>query len=225
MKKEKALDTFTNEKVRFVREDADTYFVYAKGKSTRGYRMNKDAFNKRYRPIEIDETAAWHKRLKRAISKLEKSGLWSDVLEKFRYIINSQMTLDEFYELSRHTGYHTIVPEIIYEKYKSKFPEVFVLNDNGTFSIDYSFFEEYLLCKIKTIYFGDYNSYYKKNIILAMQDQCEYHTPRIDCNYDISFSYDPKSKKAWYSEEYKGCGNGHYYLAIDSSTALFYEND
>jgi len=31
--------------------------------------------------------------------------------------------------------------------------------------------------------------------------------------------------RAWYSEEYKGCGNGHYYLALDESHALFCEND
>lgn len=29
----------------------------------------------------------------------------------------------------------------------------------------------------------------------------------------------------WYSEEYKGCGNGHYYLLLDARHAHFYEDD
>ena len=44
-------------------------------------------------------------------------------------------------------------------------------------------------------------------------------------SYDVSFSYDPKLQHAWYSEEYKNCGNGHYYLALDETHALFYEDD
>lgn len=43
--------------------------------------------------------------------------------------------------------------------------------------------------------------------------------------YDVSFQYDPKSQKAWYSEEYKNCGNGHYYLALNDRYAIFYEDD
>lgn len=31
--------------------------------------------------------------------------------------------------------------------------------------------------------------------------------------------------RAWYSEEFRGCGNGHYYLMFDSTHAIFYEND
>ena len=31
--------------------------------------------------------------------------------------------------------------------------------------------------------------------------------------------------RAWYSEEYKGCGNGHYYYAIDEKHAIFGDDD
>ena len=44
-------------------------------------------------------------------------------------------------------------------------------------------------------------------------------------NYDVSYEYNAETKKAWYSEEYINCGNGHYYLAIDENTAIFCEND
>jgi len=42
--------------------------------------------------------------------------------------------------------------------------------------------------------------------------------------YDASFEYDGKTR-AWYSEEYKGCGNGYYYIAISLTHALFMEKD
>ena len=48
------------------------------------------------------------------------------------------------------------------------------------------------------------------NAVAAMQD---------------TFEYKADKNKAWYSEEYRGCGNGHYYIAIDENTALFIEND
>ena len=32
-------------------------------------------------------------------------------------------------------------------------------------------------------------------------------------------------KLAWYSEEYRRCGNGHYYLMFDATHAIFYEDD
>jgi hypothetical protein len=44
-------------------------------------------------------------------------------------------------------------------------------------------------------------------------------------NYDISFNYKPEANKAWYSEEFKDCGNGHYYVALDSTHCLFIEDD
>lgn len=43
--------------------------------------------------------------------------------------------------------------------------------------------------------------------------------------YDCSVSYDPSLKQMWYSEEYKGCGNGHYYLMADKKHAFYFEDD
>jgi hypothetical protein len=31
--------------------------------------------------------------------------------------------------------------------------------------------------------------------------------------------------RAWFSEEYKDCGNGHYYLLLNANCAIFYEDD
>lgn len=44
---------------------------------------------------------------------------------------------------------------------------------------------------------------------------------RIECRFDEKENV----MRAWYSEEYKGCGNGHYYYAIDATHAIFGEDD
>lgn len=47
-------------------------------------------------------------------------------------------------------------------------------------------------------------------------------------NYDVSVSGSTGKDgiyKAWLSLEYKGCGNGHYYLLINENSAVFAEDD
>jgi hypothetical protein len=49
-------------------------------------------------------------------------------------------------------------------------------------------------------------------------------------SYDVTFEYKPADEtkdfpRAWYSEEFKDCGNGHYYLALDATHAVYYERD
>ena len=71
----------------------------------------------------------------------------------------------------------------------------------------------------------------------------EYQTRVEGRSYDISFSYNAGQigkpmwkaypndaqgdgiRRAWYSEEYRDCGNGHYYLAINATHAIYYEKD
>lgn len=47
-------------------------------------------------------------------------------------------------------------------------------------------------------------------------------------SYDYSVSLQRDSEgvcRGWFSAEYKGCGNGHYYLLLDASHALYLEDD
>lgn len=44
-------------------------------------------------------------------------------------------------------------------------------------------------------------------------------------SYDVSFEYNPETRKAFYSEEFRGCGNGHYYLALDATHCVWCEDD
>ena len=81
-------------------------------------------------------------------------------------------------------------------------------------------------CNLKSMYFGKgSNARVKEEIRVALENKQAYDSGRCRANYDVSFSYCPAKHKAWYSEEYKDCGNGHYYIALDANTALFVEND
>lgn len=81
----------------------------------------------------------------------------------------------------------------------------------------------------KSMYFGYRNANVKERISECFRNMidCEFRTDaRYDgTNYDVTFSYNAEKNQAVYAEEYRGCGNGHYYIAIDGSTALFCEDD
>ena len=80
---------------------------------------------------------------------------------------------------------------------------------------------------LKTI---NYHSWEKDTIrdrfAKSIAEKTEYRH-RWEKGYDNSIECGPRSDDmcAWYSEEYRGCGNGHYYLALDARHALFVEND
>lgn len=43
--------------------------------------------------------------------------------------------------------------------------------------------------------------------------------------YDNHFEIHRDTKRAWLSKEFRGCGNGHYYLLISPTHAIHYEDD
>lgn len=88
---------------------------------------------------------------------------------------------------------------------------------------------DYIDNKIKKMVFHKGNNRQKtlriqSKIKEAIEKKVEYKETSQN-GYDVSFHYDPKLNKAWYSEEYKDCANGHYYLALNSTHAWFYEDD
>jgi len=84
--------------------------------------------------------------------------------------------------------------------------------------------------KVKKMHFGRkwLNDNKLAQIELNLKDKNKvtiWSDGRLTNGYDVTFNYQPEDNKAWYSEEYRGCGNGHYYLALDATHALFYEDD
>lgn len=81
--------------------------------------------------------------------------------------------------------------------------------------------------KIKSINYDSYDKeWISNNFAKAIADKTNYSwrwTKGYDNSIECKMVDDVMC--AWYSEEYRGCGNGHYYLAIDAKHALFVEHD
>lgn len=72
--------------------------------------------------------------------------------------------------------------------------------------------------------FGARNTDILRDIALHMAHGIDF-TANSRTSYDVSFSFNAQARQASYAEEFRNCGNGHYYLALDSTHALFYEDD
>ena len=91
--------------------------------------------------------------------------------------------------------------------------------------------------KIKKMRFhkSPYLAYQTENVLKqigdAIDNKVKYSSGRYRNGYDVSFEYKPASEskdgiaRAWYSEEYRDCGNGHYYLALNRTHAIYWEKD
>lgn len=98
-------------------------------------------------------------------------------------------------------------------------------------TIGVSFHVDSIICSArKGIVSINYDKW-DRNAIRERAKQCiengEKYTHKWEKGYDnsIEFSVHGGRKCGWYSTEYRGCCNGHYYLAIDEKRAIFYETD
>lgn len=76
-------------------------------------------------------------------------------------------------------------------------------------------------------YFAEDKHYLRDKAHDAIRNNKEFSyswRKKYDNSVEFRVAEDGK-KRGWYSEEYKNCGNGHYYLALDEKRAIFYEDD
>ena len=221
------------QKLRVMKESEDSYFVFAPRKKNRGWRYNLLGFTK-YFDFEIkeeknDKTAKWHNRLKRAIKCMEASGLWEDIKTKFENLLTisyeeKQKIYNEYWQVDKWKDGGVDYKNFI-ARLKDKYAFMVYADDKGEEHIDTNYIWELSECNLKSMYFGKWQNKSEKEIIKEKLANKEKYSTWARTNYDTSFNYEPDRKMAWYSEEYKNCGNGHYYLALDNNTALFCEND
>jgi hypothetical protein len=73
------------------------------------------------------------------------------------------------------------------------------------------------------------NPHYKNCIEEAIKNQTTFNTGRFDYNgYDGSISFEKSHDGEWrgfLNKEYKGCGNGYYYLLINDKYFIGYDID
>ena len=224
--KRQAIDA-AGTKCRITKEPSGTMFRFAPGMSRRGYRYSADYVCKDYTLVQskVDKATKWKRSVEKVAKKLEASGLWPELQIKYSNL--SKVDYEDWKKIREL--YNSTTGNIgedrdeqvkIYgEKLVDKYPFIF----KG--GIDTFYIWQLSNPKTKSMYFGKYsNSYEKEAIKKAMSEKRKFSTT-ARTSYDVTFQYDPEKNKAWYSEEYKDCGNGHYYLAIDENTALFCEDD
>ena len=217
----KVLRKYDNKECRATIEQDGSYFVFAPNKHIRGYRYTKNEFEDRYsiKIKTITDEEQWHKRLRKVIQKLEKTQNWLDLLPLFKNLL--LMSYDDHEYIKKH---YSNRPDL-YQKFHTKYPFMFTTNKDGQICIIPEYSYDISDAILKTMYFGYANKRIKQEIKNAIQNNTTYHSGRIQVNYDVSYEYNAQTHKAWYNEEYRNCGNGHYYLALDENTAIFYEND
>ena len=212
------------EESRFCKESEEVVFKFAKKSRRYGWRLNRKYFLENYTlKVELSEEIKWKKRLKRVIQKLEKTGLWENVLEIYKNLYEF-VSLEEKKRISREYWAKDNATEFL-EQVKVKYPFMVRVSENGKEYLNTDYIWELSECRTKSMYFGKYdNTRIKEEIAqrLEKKESCMF-SARV--SYDVSFEYNAEYKRAWYSEEYKNCGNGHYYLAIDNTTAVYYEVD
>lgn len=202
--------------------EKETVFVYGKGRKYYGWRITRDMFEKNYTIIEKTEEQlekSRQRKLDMIISKLEKSGLWQHLLVKFKNMKLYTLTEKEKIYKLYFEDYNKCL-EYVKEHY------LFMINkkENGNEYLDTDYIWGLSELKTKSMYFGWNNTNYKNQIKESL-DKKQSISLYQRVKYDVSFEYNSEKGLAWYSEEYRNCGNGHYYLALDENTALFYEDD
>lgn len=209
---------------RAQKEDSGEIFVFLKGSTRYGHRMSQDWFDIEYVPIQtrVSQNQKWHRRLKRAVACMDKSGLWEDIKKDFQKLLD--ITWEE-HEAMRAVFWKkaTADDEALVDGVRKRYPEMF----NPTDGMPYmEWIAERSDCILKSMYFGKFDNRRVKDAFAQhLKDKTPYTEYRLRTSYDVTLEYVPEKAMAWYSEEYIGCGNGHYYVALDNNTALFVEDD
>lgn len=149
------------------------------------------------------------KNLNKVIKYLDASGLWSNINSTLKTLASfDDEQLNDFIALDYSAFNKFITDNKMHLSYDERWSLI-----NG---------------KIKSINYDAYDKeWVSKNFANAIANKTKYSwrwTKGYDNSIECSYGEDG-IMRAWYSEEYRGCGNGHYYLAIDAKHALFVEND
>ena len=165
---------------------------------------------------EIDYYKRFVKRATDALKMLNESGLWGSIKE----------CIEHFFELPE-TEQRELVNDIITDSYEKFYKQTW---GDGKYA--------WVRCHQVFCTFTNKRCWksiawhkWERERMSAEVTECikngtEFHR-RWENGYDNSVEIATLNgeKLAWYSEEYRGCGNGHYYIMFDATHAIFYEND
>ena len=156
------------------------------------------------------EISCCRNNLRLIVKYLTESGLWTPMLNGAKYL--QTLSDDVLLSMKDWDTYHKFAKEIFTDEVQWFGSECFL-----------NLFSK----KIKTINFMSYDRDYQRRRLKETIDKKENLTYRWRKSYDNHYEvrFDDDYARGWYSEEYKNCGNGHYYFMLDESHVLFGEDD
>lgn len=166
--------------------------------------------------IEVKKPACtpcqrFRKNVNNVIKYLSASGLWTPMLETAKVFLT--LTDEELLTAKENWGSYD---QLMQGK----------LKDYHWFGCD-CFFNLFEDRAIKTVNYDRWSRETDRSFVAnAITTKTNYQT-RWRKGYDNSLEvrFDNGYARGWYSEEYKDCGNGHYYFLLDETHTLFGEND
>jgi hypothetical protein len=220
-------------KKRIALGSSGDFIEIPKGKRSFGYAIDYQEY---VDVIDIskkpeDEKAAWEKQVRKIIDKLGKSGLWPEVKQDAITVLDIgfdklMKACDQYWVDNEGCDYYRN-KSVNAERIRQIDPRLVDANDKGEVWAKTSLLWEpfgHKVIKIKKMNYGSRNEIIFREIADAMKNKQPYRA-RAYTSYDVSFDYDPSKNRASYAEEFRNCGNGHYYIALDEQYALFMEDD
>ena len=166
---------------------------------------------------EIDYYKRFVKRATDALKMLTESGLWPDI----------KQSIEHFFALTE-SEQKELVNDIMTDSYELFYHEVYKENGKYSWVHGYQVFESFVR---KTCWKSIAWHKWERERMSAEVAECikngkEFRRRWVN-GYDNSVEIANRDgeKLAWYSEEYRNCGNGWYYLMFDATHAIFYEKD
>lgn len=227
----------------FISTDQDVCF-FAKGSRSRGYRLNLDKVEsiEAKQKKEQDKYKTFHRNCEKAAGLLAASGFWPEIQKRMAVMAamtvedyNRLMTLwQEYDELYNHRELTYDEMSRLQDEKRKEYEAYFT--ERGATGDWYHFRQ---LSETKQIVSVPYSNggYSKERQVANAREIIEqvrqgeagkYKTFRWYGNYDYHIEVrknDDGTIYGWYSAEYKGCGNGHYYLLLDAEHAIYSEDD
>jgi len=161
-----------------------------------------------------DKVRLVKKRAQDALKYLTQSGFWPDIKKEIEYFLEN-VDIEEFCKDMEKGSY---------ENFYCQRGEGQKYAWCGTHQVFESFYSKNCW---KSIAWGKYDRQRESaEVENAIKNKKGYHR-RWTNGYDntLTITFNDDYPRGWYSEEYRDCGNGHYYLLFDATHAIFYEDD
>ena len=166
---------------------------------------------------EIDYHKRFVKRATDALKMLNESGLWKDI----------KQSIEHFFTLTE-SEQRELVNDIMTDSYELFYHEVYKENGKYSWVHGYQVFESFVrkTCWKSIAWHKWERERMSAEVAECIKNGTDFHR-RWENGYDNSVEIANRNgeKLAWYSEEYRNCGNGWYYLMFDATHAIFYEKD